>query len=186
MKRLFIDTETTGLSPTKHQVLTLGMVIAQIKDNKINLLDEKHLFIKHKKYNINPFAMRVNKINILEHNKIGLTPKSACKKINSFLENNSLFNTPIVGHNVSFDINFLNSLFSTECLDYPFHIQKEDTRLMWNNLKKQGLINPLYNSKLKTIAEHFQIDYSKAHNALSDCHITAQVYHRLMNLNIPL
>jgi len=35
---------------------------------------------------------------------------------------------------------------------------------------------------LATVANYFDIDYTKAHDALADCHITAQVYHKMLQI----
>lgn len=183
MKRLVIDSETGGLWPSKHSLLTIGMLLIDVKQNKLNFLDNEHIFIKHSEYSVSKTAMRINKIDLFEHHKKGVFPSVACKKINSFLDKHLLYNVPVVGHNVSFDIGFINSLFNSECFDYPFHKEKEDTMHLWNQLKKKGVVSPFYNSKLGTIAKHFEIDYSKAHDALADCHITAKVYHKILSMN---
>ena len=69
-------------------------------------------------------------------------------------------------------------LFIALPLDYH---KSEDTMWMWRNLQKNNLV-PCGRSNLQTVANHFQIDYSKAHDALADCHITAKVYHELINI----
>ena len=180
MKRLVIDTETTGLRPDSHQVLTIGMSLINVTPSKLKFVDDRHLFVKHDEYNLSKTAMRITGININDHHKIGIFPKKACKRVNQFLDLHSLNDIPIVGHCVHFDQNFLRVMFEDEGLELPFSKQKEDTRYIWENLKRQGLINPFKNAKLGTIAEHFGIDYSQAHDALADCKITAKVYHKML------
>ena len=180
MRRIVIDTETSGLRPNQHQILTIGMVLIDVAPKKLEFVDESHLFVKHKEYHLSKTAMRINGIDIQEHDKKGIFPKFACKSVNNFLDEHSLRKTPIVGHNVHFDKNFLKVLFQEEGLELPFHHEKEDTRYIWERLRRQGLISPDKNAKLGTIAEHFGVDYTKAHDALADCKITAQVYHKLL------
>ena len=180
MKRLVIDTETSGLRPEYHQVLTIGMSLIDVSPSKLKFIDESHLFVKHDDYNLSKTAMRINGININEHHKKGIFPKKACKEVHSFLDLHSLNKVPIVGHCVHFDKNFLTVMFEDEGFKLPFSQEKEDTRYIWENLKRKGLINPYKNAKLGTIAEHFGIDYSKAHDALADCRITAKVYHKML------
>ncbi|MBT7706540.1 3'-5' exonuclease [archaeon] len=180
MKRIVIDTETSGLRPNQHQVLTVGMLLIDATPHKLDFLNESHLFVKHKEYHLSRSAMRINGIDIKEHDKIGIFPKLVCKKINNFLDEHSLRKTPVVGHNVHFDKNFLKVLFQEEGLDLPFHDEKEDTRYIWARLRKNGLVDQSKNAKLGTIAEHFGVDYTKAHDALADCKITAQVYHKML------
>ncbi|MAG40143.1 hypothetical protein CMI41_04210 [Candidatus Pacearchaeota archaeon] len=182
MKRLVIDTETSGLHPDQHQVLTIGMSLIDVSPSKLQFVDDRHLFVKHDEYNLSKTAMKINRININEHHKQGMLPKVACKKVNQFLDVHSLTAIPILGHCVHFDKNFLRVMFEDEGLELPFSEEKEDTRYIWERLKKRGLVNPFKNAKLGTIAEHFGVDYSKAHNALDDCKITAKVYHKMLPL----
>ena len=182
MNHLVIDTETTGLSPAKNKTLTVGLLLINPHKPKLKIIDSHHIFIKHKDYNANPFALKINKINLEEHHKIGIPAKSACKEIASFLCQNSCEASPIIGHNINFDKNFLGALFQETKLPYPFHHESIDTIHMWKDLQKKELIPPQPNSKLGHLASHFEIDYTKAHDALADCHVTAQVYHKMLLL----
>jgi DNA polymerase III epsilon subunit-like protein len=180
MKRVVLDTETTGLRPNHHQVLTIGMSLIDVTPEKLKFVDDRHIFVKHDEYNCSKTAMRITGINLKEHHKIGIFPKLACKRVNQFLDLHSLHKIPIVGHCVHFDKNFLRVMFEDEGLSLPFHEEKEDTRYIWERLKKKGLVNPFSNAKLGTIAEHFGVDYSQAHDALADCKITAKCYHKML------
>lgn len=180
MKRLVIDVETTGLQTYVHQVLTVGMVLIDVTPFDLQFVDEAHLYVKYDEYTVSHMAMAINKINLKEHHKIGISSSKACDKMHEFVDKNILYETPVLGHNVNFDIRFLNALFDGERMKYPFCDRKEDTRYMWQDFKKQGLVSPFVNAKLGTIASHFDIDYSKAHDALGDCKITAEVYQRLL------
>lgn len=182
MKRLVIDTETTGLRTYEHQVLTVGMVLIDVTPKKLEFVDESHLFVKYDEYNVSKMAMAVNKINLKEHHKIGISADKACDKMHEFIDKNVLYETPILGHNISFDVRFLNALFDTQKVRYPFSEEREDTMLIWRRFKKDGLVSPFTNAKLGTIASHFDIDYSKAHDALADCKITAKCFHGMMNM----
>jgi len=68
MRGLIIDTETTGLSHNYNQVLTVGMLLAEI-DTSLDFINSKHIRIKHKKYNVSGLALKINKINLKEHIK---------------------------------------------------------------------------------------------------------------------
>lgn len=182
MIRLILDTETSGLSSLKHKTLTVGMVAADIEENYLDILGESHIFIKHDEYNANPFALRVNKINLEEHHKIGITPKKACENINTFIKTNKLLKTPLVGHNIPFDMNFIKALFQQGKTSCKLHYELEDTRNMWKRLQYLQKVPTDSRARLKDLANHFQIDYSKAHDALADCHITAKVYQKMLQL----
>lgn len=182
MRRLVIDTETTGLSPNYNKVLTVGMLLVDVEKKHLKILDSNHIFVKHKDYNASSSALKVNGIDLEEHHKIGITPKKACNEINTFINKNLLRETPLVGHNISFDRRFLNALFDQGESLSKFHHESEDTMFIWRSLQNQNKVPCILNSKLGTIASHFNIDYQKAHDALADCHITARVYHNLIKI----
>jgi len=182
MEKLVIDTETTGLYPDCHQLLTLGMVLIDCDKPKLKFIQEKHILVKHDEYNISQTAMRINNINLDEHEKIALPAPKAILQVKDFIEELGLQRTPILGHNVHFDQRFIAALFNNHKHEYPFCSIREDTRYIWENLKRQGKVNPYHNAKLGTIAEFFGIDYAGAHDAIADCKITAKVYHEMMKM----
>jgi DNA polymerase III alpha subunit (gram-positive type) len=124
--------------------------------------------------------MKVNKINIEQHDALAIPPKLACNQINTFITNNQAQEIPIVGHNIGFDKGFLSALFDQGESLAKFHHQSEDTLHIWRNLQKAGNVPCHLRANLQTLANYFQIDYTKAHDALADCHITAKVYHNML------
>jgi DNA polymerase-3 subunit epsilon len=182
MKRLVIDTETTGLSPNYNKTLTVGMLLVEVEKQHLKILDSNHIFIKHKDYNASSQALKINGIDLEEHDKIAIPPKKACNEINLFLKRNILQETPLVGHNLSFDKRFLNALFDQGESLHKFHHESEDTMFIWRSLQNRGKIPGHLRSNLGTVASFFDIDYEKSHDALADCHITAKVYRKLLKL----
>jgi DNA polymerase III alpha subunit (gram-positive type) len=182
MRGLIIDTETTGLSHNYNQVLTVGMLHLDINLKKIKFFETDHIKIKHKTYNINKIAMQINKINLEEHNKTALETKDACKKINKFIIKNELQEIPLIGHNIGFDLRFLKELYRQNNEEFLFNMETIDTRDIWNNLKVKGIIPYSLKGSLKTVANHFNIDYSHAHDAVNDCKITAGVLQKMLFL----
>lgn len=183
MKRLVIDSETTGLSPRRHQMLTLGLSLIDVDKEKLKFIEEKHILFKYEEYRISKAAMLVNGIDLEKHHKIALPVNQAIEEINGFILKNKLFDTTILGHNLQFDNKFICSLFENQGLQNPFCKRKEDTMYIWRNLKRKGIIETNQNSKLGTLANYFKIDYSNAHDALEDCKITAKVYHEMLKLS---
>jgi DNA polymerase III epsilon subunit-like protein len=183
MKRLFIDTETTGLSPRFNRTLTVGMVLADVEKDFLNILEEGHVFIKTKPRNLNPEAMKIHGIDLVEHNKVAMDPQEACLEVNRFVDDNDLGQTPLVGHNISFDRGFLNALFDSQEKLCKLHSEHEDTMHMWNKLKRREVVPSTLRSTLMSVSDFFDIDYTKAHDALADCHITARVYREILKLS---
>jgi DNA polymerase III alpha subunit (gram-positive type) len=182
MKRLVIDTETTGLSPRFHKTLTVGLLLIDVEKTHLKILDKNHIFIKHDHYNASKGAMSVNKIDLIQHNQIAIPPTKACDQINDFIEKNVLPEIPLVGHNIQFDKGFLSSLFNQADMLSKFHHEHEDTMWIWRSLQKNDLV-PQGRANLETVASHFGIDYTRAHDALADCKITAEVYWKMLGIH---
>jgi DNA polymerase III subunit epsilon len=182
MKRLVIDTETTGLSPRFHKTLTVGMLLVDVEKDFLEILDSNHIFVRHNNYNPTPEAMAICKIDLDKHHEIAIPPTQACNEINDFIERNELKETSLVGHNYQFDKGFLAALFGQGETISRLHWKYDDTMWIWRNLQKKGIIPYDLRSKLQTLADFFKIDYTKAHDALADCHITAKVYQKMLKL----
>jgi DNA polymerase III alpha subunit (gram-positive type) len=182
MRHLVIDCETTGLSHCNNQVLTVGLLDAEITKNKLKIKELDHILIKHKDYNVSPMALRINKINLQEHHKKGLPLKKACKKINNFILTNKLNKVPVLGHNIGFDFRFLAALGEQAKTELEMSWNPVDTMQIWRTLRAEGRVPYQCKSNLKTLSHYFQLDYSKAHHALHDCIITSKVYHNLLRI----
>lgn len=182
MQRLIIDTETTGLSPRFNKTLTVGLLLIDTSSPELEVIDSAHVFVKHDRYNSNAQAMKVNKIDIEAHNKYAVHPQEACEQINTFIENNGAHQIPIIGHNIGFDKGFLRALFEQGETESLISEESDDTMRIWRNLQKEEIIPSHLRATLGHLATHFDIDYTKAHDALADCHITAQVYHKMLKL----
>ena len=81
----------------------------------------------------------------------------------------------IVGHNVSFDLGFLN--YYGAKYKISFKGEYADTLAM----SRQLLRNKLINYRLSTVAEHFKLKF-KGHRALNDALVTAKIFLRLTDL----
>ena len=179
-KILFLDTETGGLDCKKHSLLTVGMIAVLYKNKSFEILEEFHVGVKYEKYNIEKEALEVNNINIAEHEKTAFSKDDVKKAIKDFVFKHKLSECLLVGHNPEFDIGFMKELFSEK--EYPFYRHYIDTKQIWCYLKFREKVPPGLYNHLKDISEYFEIDYSNAHNALTDCKITLEVFKRLVNL----
>ena len=179
-KLLAIDTETGGLSPEKHSLLTIGMIFVVFKDKKYEIVEELHILIKHEKYSVEKQAQEVHKISIEEHDKIALPIIEAKLKIKEFMTRHKLFDTNVCGQNIIFDVGFLKKLYDEK--EYPFHYHYVDTKNIWCYLKLQEKIPYGLGNSLKDMANYFGIDYNKAHDAIEDCKITIQVLEKMLKL----
>ena len=100
------DNETGGLTKDC-SLLTSHFIIA---DEQLNVIEELGLVIKpndHQPYRVQATALAVNKINLIEHDKVAITQSEAAQKLFLFLKkhsNNGQIKLIPIGHNVSFDI----------------------------------------------------------------------------------
>jgi DNA polymerase III epsilon subunit-like protein len=178
-KILFIDTETGGLDPEEHSLLSVGLVIWEngelIKDLEILITDEVITFT--------PNALSVNKIDFLEHMKRALGKKEAISRIMDFCkihfpENEKI---TIAGHNIKFDVQFLKKLFGQEGFSKLFSHRMIDTSSILKFLQHSGYINFDISSSDKAFA-YFGLISEKRHTALEDARMTAILYNNLINL----
>jgi DNA polymerase III alpha subunit (gram-positive type) len=176
---LVIDCETTGLSPRNNQVLTVGLLLIEVLENTIEIIDSEHILVKHERYNVSGIALKINKINLEEHHQNAIPVFAACDNIDRFIEKHGLKQCVIIGHNIRFDIGFLGELYRLIGRDFSFYSDFIDTMALWRELKNKGRVPRELKSNLKTVARYLGIDCQGAHNALVDCHITANVYFNL-------
>lgn len=110
---LAFDTETTGLDYNNSNLLTAYFIIL---DNDLNIVDTFDLKLKHPSYNITVQALVINKIDLIKHDLDAITIEEAQIKFLEFLtKNKGKYRYTPIGHNISFDINFLkNSGIITE------------------------------------------------------------------------
>ncbi len=186
---LFLDTETGGLDPHLHDLLSIGLVVWE----KGKLLAEKEIKVQGRPERCTEQALRVNKIQLEEHNRQALPPKAAVREVIAFLEENFDYKPVIVGgHNVGFDLAFLRVLFAKGGLnleDYLSHRVIDTSSI----LQYLGLLQGYDREQLQRAASsdeafrHYRIPLSKRlrHTALGDARATAQLFSHLIDRGVP-
>ncbi|WP_201367463.1 exonuclease domain-containing protein, partial [Dictyobacter formicarum] len=82
---------------------------------------------------------------------------------------------PLVGHNLGFDLNFLN--FEARLLDLSFPIDGFDTIPL-----ARRFLPALKRFKLDLVATHLNIETRHRHRAFGDAEVTAEVFLRILSL----
>ena len=179
---VFIDTETGGIIPGKHSLLSIGIVIWE-KD--YGIIDKKEFYIKHPHYVITKEAQRINKFNETFHDSVADEPKMVIESLITFIRQyfpkDTLF--PLVGHNVQFDINFLK-VFLTEnnrSFNQCFSHRAIDTYSIYKALVLSGKISDNLNSSHDAFS-YFNISVANRHNALDDCLATVDLFEKMLKL----
>ena len=155
---IVIDTETTGLSAQRDHIIEISAL--KIKNGQI---------IENYTSLVYPGIM-IPKSSIKIHGITDDMVKDAPtidQVLPEFLD--FIGNQPLIGHNLSFDLRFINSY-----LDKNINHNLADTMLIAR--KKLGF---LPNHKLITLIEYFKLGESQEHRSLSDCVYTYKVYEKL-------
>lgn len=162
-----IDIETTGLNSTLDNIIELSAI--KVRNNQIVSTFSK-LINPNKK--LNPFISNLTGIT----DSMLKQADTISKVLPQFLD--FVGKDIILGHNVQFDIKFINQK-SIEHLNKPFENEKIDTLRISRKLKiKSG------NHKLKTLADFYNISQGRMHRGLEDCRITFEVYKHLKENSI--
>ena len=164
---IVFDTETTGLYPH------LGDAIVELAALKI---DKQGTVLAQFHHYINagvPCHPETVKIHGLTDQFIAKHGKSLEEVMPAFLA--FIEKTTLVGHNIrEFDLKFLNRHLVQVNLE-PVENAIIDTLDLSRTKMPQ-----MPNHKLGTLAQKFGIDYSKAHRAIEDVKINAEVFIRLL------
>ena len=172
MNEIFLDTETTGLSPNdKHKIVEIACI------ETIDLISTKRIFHKI----INPQRdVPEGAYKIHGFSTESLKDKETFDKVaDNFIE--FIKDKKIIIHNATFDLGFLN---------HELRLIKK------NQIKKENVIDSLEvargkfpgtSNSLDALCKKFRIDLSKRtkHNALLDCELLREVYINLLDVKEP-
>lgn len=166
---IVFDTETTGLYPH------LGDAIIEIAAMRINRKGEELASFEEFMYTGIPSHPETIKIHGLTDEFIAKHGKPLQEVMAGFVE--FAGDTTLVGHNIrDFDMKFVNR-----------HLRQvgmaplENTLIDTVDLSRQKMPH-LGSHRLGSLAKEFEIDYSKAHRAMEDVIINADVFIRLLLL----
>ena len=171
--KLYIDTETTGLESTENGITQLSILMENEKGELVETFDEY----------IRPAASCIITQTALEIQGISRADletdkyqeeKIVAAKLKKFLEKYQEYQLTIIGYNVDFDIDFLNSFLRRNNIKFDTtSYQKIDVL----EIVRSYHLN-MYNS-LTNACEHFGINLENAHNSLADITATRYLYQEL-------
>lgn len=173
---LFIDTETGGIDPEEHDLLSVGLVCW----NAGIIEDTAEIFIEFDRRRVTQEALNYNRFEPDPERTVN--GAEAVRQILEFLLKNFPRDAPVTvgGHNVCFDVNFLKRLFSQNRVEYGryFSHRTVDTASLLLFLRYGEVIREKVRS-LDDAAGFFEIKTQRRHAALEDALITAEVFNRL-------
>ncbi len=176
----FIDTETTGTDPEKHEIIELAVIVARQverpgKGPSLEIIEEAEWKIKPTHIeNADEEALRVNGYNEVDW-MFAVERKKAleefAKKTQSCI---------FVSHNLVFDYAFVMKAFEETGIENKMHYGKLDTiSIAFARLYDAPLAERF---SLRALCELLKIENSKAHTALSDTKALVAVYRKLMGI----
>ena len=145
-------------------------------DAEMNLLEGLSLEVKPndgKPYVVQADGLSVNKIDIIEHDKVAISQSEAGSKLmlalKKWAQNGAIKLIPI-GHNVQFDILFIyEHLLSKKHFDQFVSYRKLDTGPIAQFFKYCGIIPANKSGSLESLAETFGVQFKdRPHTAESD------------------
>jgi DNA polymerase III epsilon subunit-like protein len=175
----FIDTETTGTNPDRHEIIELAVIIARQvpregKGPKLEIVEECEWKIKMEHpERAEEQALRVNGYNEVDW-MFAVDRKKAMEEFAKKTQSCSF-----VSHNITFDYNFVTKAFEETGVENRMHYAKIDTiSLAFARLYDAPQADKF---SLRALCELFKIENTKAHTALADTRALVAVYKRLMN-----
>ena len=172
MAYLAFDVETTGLTPGYHEILQLGAIL--LDDNFIEYgsgyvcFEPKHWERAEKR------ALEINGIDPKTWKPTYSTTKESLTKMTDFIYKHVSLSEQInlLGHNMDkFDEPMLRALYKEEGMSWIFHYHGIDTMQfykLWCLVTETKIVS----LRLIDCCEKFNIEISKAHNAMADIRVT--------------
>ncbi len=176
----FIDLETTGLDPKKHEIIELGCLIVKQIPNpngrgpNLEVIEELELKIKPKHLETaEPEALKINGYNEMEW-LFAVELEQAMKVLAEKTKD-----CIMVGQNVFFDWSFLKEAFEQTGIENKMHFHRID--LISMAFAKLYHDQSLERYNLRALAEFFGVENSRAHTALADIKATFEIYKKLLD-----
>jgi DNA polymerase-3 subunit epsilon len=175
----FLDTETTGLNPEKHEVIQVGVVLArqiprQGKGPTLEIVEEIDLKIKPERLkDAEEEALRINGYSEAEW-MFAPDLKPAAELLAKKLQG-----AIMVAHNISFDAPFMEKFFERAGVENTMKRYKLDTI----SIAFARFYNREEDIKysLGYLCDMFGIKNENAHTALADAKALYQVYKKMMD-----
>lgn len=179
---LFIDTETGGINPQKHSLLSLGVVVW---DSEKGGIFKNEYFIYSEHYSVTASAAKINHFNEAIHNGKARDPRQVIDELWQIKESyfTNYASIPLAGHNIAFDSQFLKHFFLSNGRSYEklFSHRLVDTYSIIKFLVDCSLL-PVHVNSSASAFKHFGIQVVDRHSAIGDAFATMQLYVKLLSM----
>lgn len=168
-----LDCETTGLSPRKDEILSIGAVI--IRDNKVLMRKTLNIFVKPSQ-NVNEESIKIHQIRPidLEH---AVEPQEAIYELLKFIGPRT-----IVGYYIKFDIAMI-SKYTKKLIGIKLPNDSIEVSSMYYKTKKRASDYEFVDLKFDTIMKELDIPTLGKHDALNDAIMTSMIFLKVKELS---
>lgn len=181
-KYLILDTETGGTNPMRHSLLDVGL--AAYIDGEV--ADDTSFWMREDEYIVTGKAMDINGLDLSQVYLRGVSKVEAFTKITHFIKLHFGDERPmILGHNPSFDRNFLKyQIFLPlgQDIDKTIHYRTLDTMTLIQTARDVGLLPEDAPTSLIPFAKYIGYEPEGEHTALGDVYTTIAVHQYLLQL----
>lgn len=180
---VIVDIETAGFNAKKNALLEIAAVIVELNEAGELAITERYTthVVPFKNAELDEAALKFNGIDPYHPFRMALEEKDALdllfKPIKEAVKRNNCTRAILVGHNPAFDIAFLNAaIHRTQIKRSPFHPFSSFDTATLGGLAYQHTV-------LAKVAEAAGLawDNEKAHSALYDAEMTAEVFCKIFN-----
>ena len=162
------DTETTGLSPDKHEIIEFGAI--RLTGDLEHELARLSLKIAPQRLELaEPRALEINGFSKAAWSE-AMPPALAASLVAWFCHG-----CVPMGYNVSFDLKFTDALFAAHHIDRPWVGSPIDTMERGIAIQKKFRLS---NHRLVTVAEFMGLKQPDPHRALDDALLTLEIKRR--------
>ena len=180
---VIVDIETSGFNPKKNALLEIAAVIVEFNSNHDLEITERYTthVVPFKNAELDAAALKFNGIDPYHPFRMAIDEKDALdmlfKPIRHAVKRNNCTRAIMVGHNPAFDIGFLNAAIQrTQIKRSPFHpFSTFDTATLGGLAYQQTVL-----AKIAQTAG-LEWDNDKAHSALYDAEMTAELFCMIVN-----
>ena len=188
MKYLAFDVEAGG-TEVEHSLLSAYFVV--IDEDLKTVYGELDLLVKPDdgNYVVTAEALGVNKIQLIEHDKIAIPESKAGTLLYNFLKthspNGTVKLTPL-GHGVAFDVQFIKRHLLNKSFNQFVSYRMLDTSSVIQFMKLTGSVSRDLAGSLSEIAMHFGVSTvsNVAHTARGDTWMVIEILRKLKEYDI--